>query len=102
MGWPTDCRREAAPPARPRSPSGSFHVDERSLGGGLWDREPVSSQGIDVKTDRLANQADHLITRLSDGDAAGEIGHVGAPARFTTLDDHHVPRHSDTSHYLRP
>jgi len=58
---------------------GGLHLDKFTLRAWLWYREPFHLQTINVEDDRLPNQADHLISRLSDSDTAGEIRNVTPP-----------------------
>jgi hypothetical protein len=53
-------------------------------------------QTLDVEFDRLLNEPDDLITRSTGSNAPGQIGSVGAEARFTLLNDDRVS-HRDSS-----
>jgi hypothetical protein len=55
-----------------------------------------------MERDSLSNEADDFIARLADGDASGQIRHMGSPTRLTALDDHHVPCHSSVTLFLGP
>jgi hypothetical protein len=42
---------------------------------------------MDVKLDPLTDQLQDLPTRVAHGDAAGQIGHIGAETGLTFFDD---------------
>src|SRR5437016_4821373 len=81
---------------------GSLHLDELPFGGRLRYRNPVLLEAIDMEGNRLTDEADHFVPCFADSHATGKIGHVGPPARISTLDHYHVSRHSPASRFLRP
>ena len=65
-------------------------VDEFDAGGGFGNRLPVGLEPFDVELDGLLDEPHDFLSRGACGDAAGQIGHVGAEPGFARFDDYGV------------
>ena len=54
-----------------------------------------------MQRDGLMDESDNFLTRFGNGNAAGEVGHIGAVITFSFLDDHYV-LHLFKSLFLKP
>src|SRR5688572_27111004 len=62
---------------------------------GLWGRgvgywNPVGAEAFEVERDRVLDESLDFLDRITDGDAAGELGDVGAEAIGRGFDDDRV------------